>query len=702
MDKYFAQRESKELVDHLQEFDADWNNLITPQENGIGAVWSRNINIYYNNIIYGDSGTSLGFDGDQGELVKMIVPQARSLNTQFLSLTTKQKLHFEPQALSTEALALSDNRVASALCDKVVFEQQMDEKSYRLAELASLFGSAYYFVKWDMSRGKDVGYDSEQGKTVYTGSPRVSVHSPLDLAFDYTIENFQDQDWVRIRYLANRWDLIAEFPDLEEGVRRLPKAMQESDQVFYWQMKMNDDMVWVYEFLHRTTAALPLGRHTVYCDSNTVFHDDDNAYRDDSGAFIPITEMKPEPIAGTGFGYPIFCNLIPLQEMLDHNFSAIASNNNAYAVKSILNPTGNDINVKHIQNLKFINYKPMNVQGGGRPEILDLNSQNSELYNFNQTIIQNMQQIYAINSAIRGEPGAGITSGTAIATLSANAIEFAQNFTKAYVSANERIMYYAILCYRNFAKYPDIVAVTGPNDSQMAKEFVGSDLQTISRVRCSIANPLMATAAGKLEIANNLLQTGQINPKKYFKILEGAPIESLFDKEINEQSYIQEENDELRKEDGEEVFAFAEDDHPVHIQEHKSLLDNIAVRKNQALSQKIRDHIGEHYDLAKNTDALLYQMIKTGQIPEAILAQNMQMQMMQQQQQMMGPPPMPMGPEGGPPQGPPPEGAGLPPPGAMAPPNLGPPAGVAEPQQPLPAIENQNLGGLAPPPPTGV
>jgi hypothetical protein len=42
----------------------------------------------------------------------------------------------------------------------------------------------------------------------------------------------------------------------------------------------------------------------------------------------------------------------------------------------------------------------------------------------------------------------------------------------------------------------------------------------------------MATAAGKFEVANNLLQQGMLsNPKKYFMLLEGAPLKTLFQRQ---------------------------------------------------------------------------------------------------------------------------------------------------------------------------
>jgi hypothetical protein len=639
--KYFAADTAQALISEINSFDNEWAQTVNADQTGLASVWARNVNSYYQNVMVGDSQSGLQFLGQQGEYVRSLVPQARSLNTQFLSLITKQRLTFEPIALSTDAATLADTRVANALCKQIASDQDLDIKASKAAELASLMGASYLKACWDYSRGKPVGI-AEDGSMKFSGDLKIECLSQLDVNYLWFIENFYDLDWVKVRVLKNRWDLVAAYPDLENEIKMLPSIYQGVNPLMIGSMIQNDDMVFVYEFYHRTTPALPEGRLTIYCDEHTVFFDDVNPYVDSDGAFIPIVQMKPEPIEGTGFGYPIYSNILPLQEILDHNVSAAATNNVAFGVRSILNPIGNDINVKHIEGLNFINYRPLNVAGGGSPTVLDLNASNGEIYRMTDLCLANMQQIYNLNSAIRGEPPAGVTAASALATLSANAIEFTQPFARAYTHALEKLMYYSLLCYKNFANEDMVVAVTGPNDSTMAKQFKASDLDSIKRVQCPIANPLMATAAGRLEVANQLLSTGQFSIQKYLKVLEGAPVDVLYDTEFDEQNYIQEENDNLKSGRAELVKALVTDDHAQHIRNHKALLDNTAIRNNPAISEPVLNHILEHFELAKQTDLVLYQMLKTGQLPvDLIQAQQQQEAAAQAQAQAQAEMPVP-------------------------------------------------------------
>jgi len=107
MKEYFATEESSKFVKECLGFNDTWQNNITGGAQGIAAVWFRNLSYYYGTVLNGAGyNSSLEYGGEEGELVKMLVPQARSLNQQFLSITTKQKLNFEPLADSSDSKTL--------------------------------------------------------------------------------------------------------------------------------------------------------------------------------------------------------------------------------------------------------------------------------------------------------------------------------------------------------------------------------------------------------------------------------------------------------------------------------------------------------------------------------------------------------------------------------------------------------------------
>lgn len=596
MREYSAHKDPKGFAEDIMGVVSTWNNAIGTGSQGIAGVWFRNLRYYFNNILMGSgSDSGLDFGGQEGELVKMLVPQARSLNQQFLSIATKQKLNFSAEADSTDAETLSTTRLANGLTQQIIRDQKLDMKGFRMAEMVTMTGFGYLAPWWNFMSGKTIG-QNEDGDLLYAGKMNIMHILPTDVIFDHTREDFYDLDKVTVRIAVNRYDLMEKYPRLKDQIATLPGIMSDGDSLTWFYQQFNDDYVYQYHTFLRSSPALENGRYQIMCSSEVICYDDANPYRNDDGAYIPLVQMKPEPITGTGFGYPMFSNILPIQEMLDHSFSAIASNQAANAVQSILNPIGNDVSVANIGGLNFMNYKPQNVPGGGKPEALQLTASSPETYKFIDLLLSHMQMIYNVNSAMRGEPPPGVTSGTAIATLTTNGIEFAQNFIKAYVDSMETVMSMSIYAYKNFASEDMIVNMVGPNRTTLSREFKGADLMPIKRIICRISNPLLATSAGRLEIANNLLQQGQIkDPQAYFDVLEGAPERVMYDDIEDENSLIHKENDDLR--DKKQVFALYFDNHKKHIEAHKTLTYDPEIRRNSPLLQSILAHIQEHEQL---------------------------------------------------------------------------------------------------------
>lgn len=610
-EQYFARKEAKDVVNSCESFIGNWFGTIGNTVNGIAAVWSRNLRYYYSPFVSGTGGDSgLEFVGNQGELVKMMVPQARSLVQQFISIVTKQKLAFECEALSADAMTMADTRVADSIVSQDVRQEDLDVKGVQVCEHAMNIGTAYIATRWDMMKGKVRAVDQD-GRTMMTGAVDYKILLQTDVIFDYTKNNFYDNSWVLIRFPVNKYDLIATHPELEQEILLLPSVNRYIDTNIFQSIRFDDDYVYQYEFYHKTTPSMPDGRLIVFGDSKTILFDAENPYKCDEGAYIPVDQLKPEPIIGTSWGYPKFCDILPLQEMLDICFSSIATNNSTNGVQSILNPIGNDISVNNIGPMRFISYRPLGPNGGGKPEPLQLTQSSPETFKFIDMTRAYMMEIMNINGALRGSPPPGVTAGNALATLTTNAIEFTQNFSKAYISFMEKCLQKGIYARRNFCDFEDIVSMTGPNGATVAKKFIGTDLKNIKRVVAQVTNPLMATAAGKLEVASQLLQSGMVStPKKYFRILDGAPIRELYGDDEDQSEFIQQENDDMR--DGKDVFVLYVDDHPAHIQCHSALLNDTEIRRNDPNAKRILAHIEEHFNVMDQTDPRRQQVIHTG------------------------------------------------------------------------------------------
>ena len=590
--------------------------------NPVSQAWVRNTLAYYSHVLDPNSwDTSLVFQGDQGELVKMLVPQARSIVRQTITLITAQKLSFKALAKSEGRDVMNDVRLADGICNDTVEKQRLDTKGELLLENTLVLGGGFTKTTWDTSLGDP--WAASEGVLVHKGGVDISIHSPMDVYYEYKMGDWQKMDWVEVRVKKNKWDLIAQYPELEDELMKVPTVQDfHGINIYNSQQTVKDDYIWCYELYHKPTPAMPAGRMIFYASDKAVFYDGQNEY-----GCIPVEPCIPEQCSGAFLGVPFFSSLLPMQEMLDICFSAIGTNNANLGVQNVTIPRGAAISVEQIQGMNWISYTPQNIQGGGKPEPLQLVQSAPETFKFIDLLHSHLQQVGNSSPALRGNPPPGVTSGTAFATLSANAIEFMKGTSKAYFACMKNTMEHAINANRKFAKIPQEVAMRGKTSLAQVREYTGKDLDNIHSISITLQNPLMQTMAGRIEISDKLMSSGLITtPQDYFTILEGGDLTNLTDNKTTENDLVMSENELLA--DGKEVFALWSDNHPYHIHKHKKLLDDPNVRFYSDKIEVIQAHIMEHSQLAQTTDPMLYQMAQTGQMPEM-------------QPQMMGAPPPP-------------------------------------------------------------
>lgn len=606
--------------------------------NPIWQMWQRNTYSYYSTVLDAQSWfTALQFVGEQGELVKMSVPQARSLIRQLVTLITKQKLAFQGLAKTDGSEVTENVRICNAVCEEVVEKTKLDLMAEQLVEDGMVIGTGFLKTTWRSDLGQPIAVE-ENERVVYEGDIEITVPHIMDMLYNFQIPRWEDLDWVQVRVRRNRWNLIAQHPDLTEQLMKLPAVSTELRSRSYMGFDDNDT-VYVYEVYHRPTPSLPRGRMLIYGDAHCVLYDDINRY-----GCIPVEQYKPEPIKGLNFGYPMLSNLLPAQEMYDHEFSSVATNHGALGVQNITAARGSDVNCEALGGMNYIWYTPQDIPGGGKPEPLNLLQDSPSSLKFAEALLSNMQQMSNINAAVRGEVPQS-SSGVAIATLTTNALEFLTSYSKAMINCLERSMFCAVKSYREFATTERLVRMTGKNFQAFSRKFNAQDLDPIVGVKIQMINPLMQTMAGRVEIADKAIERGLVtNMQEYVSILDGEPLTKLFQPQASQNDLIQAENDAMM--DGTQAIVLSTDNHPRHIMMHSTLLNDPIVRSDGQRVNLILQHILQHLDLAKSTDPVLMAMVQTGQMPPM-------------PPPMSGPEMMPGGPQpemGAEPPSPPPEG----------------------------------------------
>lgn len=626
--KYFAADDADETVNYLVQKSTYWFNLLNANRyiDKLRRSWESYHGAYYDSS-YSDS-HSISFGGESGELTNMAVNHYRNIARHIHTMITSSRPAFQPRSINTDYKSQVQTTLASGLLEYYMREKKLEQYLKTAAEYAIVLGTGYIKMEWnatsgeiydyiDPSEDEIFGYDDEgnplddSGEVlepfpVYEGDVEFTNLSPFDVVFDSTKESPMDHDWVLCRTFKNKFDLIAKYPEMKEEIL---KIRTKSDlQSYRLSLTSIDDTVDipVYEFYHRRTESMPDGRYLLYLDTDTVLMDTAMPYRS-----LPVYSIMPSHYLGTPYGYTPMFDLMPLQDAVNSLYSTILTNNNAFGVQSILNPRGNDIRIAQVEEgLNFIEYNPV-VGGGqsGKPEPLQLTQSAPETYNFLQMLVKDMETISGVNSVARGNPESSLKSGAALALVQSQALQFISGLQQSYVMMIENLGTGLIELLQDFAKVPRVAAIAGKSNKMKMQEFSSKDIESISRVVVDVGNALASTTAGRVQMADNLIQMGLItNAEQYFSVINTGRLETMTEGANNQALLIRAENERLV--DGEtDVVATAVDKHSLHIREHMNVLADPDLRMDAELSTRVLAHINEHIQLLQTTDPNLLALI---------------------------------------------------------------------------------------------
>ena len=287
-------------------------------------------------------------------------------------------------------------------------------------------------------------------------------------------------------------------------------------------------------------------------------------------------------------------------------YSAVLSNQNAFAVQNVISPRGADVTAEQVSgSLNFIEYNPV---AGAKPEALNLLETSPETYNFISLLERTAETISGVNSVSRGNPESSLKSGNALALVQSMSLQFVSGLQQSYVKMVEDVGTGLINMLKDFAAVPRVAMIVGESNRSYMKEFSGDDLSSVNRVIVDFGNPLAKTTAGRVQMAEQLLQMGLIKtPEQYISVINTGKLETMTDGIDKQLLLTKAENEKML--DGEVVIAVATEKHSIHIKEHGDILADPDLKNDPELVRRVQSHIQEHIDLLRNTDPDLLVML---------------------------------------------------------------------------------------------
>ena len=330
---------------------------------------------------------------------------------------------------------------------------------------------------------------------------------------------------------------------------------------------------------------------------------------------VPLYRLCAQNQRGTGFGYTPAYDLLGIQEGVNGLYSTIITNQSTFGVQNIMIPSGSNVSLAELSDgLNLLTYDPKL----GKPESLNLTATPAEIFNFLEKMEKTMETIAGVNSVARGNPEASLKSGSALALVQSMALQFISGLQQSYVTLLEDMGTRLINIMKANAKEPRMIEISGKNNKSYMKQFTVGDITDIDRVVVDFGNPVSRTTAGKVDMANTLLQNGMVeNPAQYFQVISTGKLEPLIEGKQSEIMLIRSENEAMTE--GKPVSAVLTDNHPIHVLEHKAVLSSVESRRDPNIVTAVLNHVQEHINLWKTADPSLLQMLQEPLPPPPVI-----------------------------------------------------------------------------------
>jgi len=334
-------------------------------------------------------------------------------------------------------------------------------------------------------------------------------------------------------------------------------------------------------------------------DAETVLFDGPLQYRE-----IPIYRLSAGRMIKTPMSYSVGFDIQPLQEMIDMVNSIAATNLSAFGVGSIIADKGAQVNYRQLSG----GMKLLEINDGKRVEPFNMTHIPAEANNWLAVWEASAQLLSGVNNIARGNPESKTLSGAAMALLASQAILYNSDYQRSYSKLIAKVGTGIVNFLKDFSATKRMIAITGVANRSYMKEFTSEDISDISRVAVDLGSSLAKTTAGKLQIADQLLERGMLKTaEEYIAVLTTGNFDTLIEGEQKELLLIRSENEFLK--DGKEIIVIASDNHPLHIREHKAVLADPESRLDDAVRKQALSHMQEHIEIMKTTDPNLLSIL---------------------------------------------------------------------------------------------
>lgn len=521
----------------------------------------------------------------------------------------KAKAQVRPATSDDEDVASASlsTKLIDAVCKENDFSPQL-----QMANLWSeVTGTAFFKVSWDSLKGHALDKDGK----VMEGDVTISLCPPFEIfPENLAISDLDKQPSImHVKVLTENevkriWGKevrggevnVFSFDNAQISggfgyTASLPKIVSEK----------REDGVVVIEKYEMPTKEYPLGRLIIVA-GDTLLYKGDLPYMvgEDGNRGYPFAKMVCIDSLTSFFGTSVVERIIPVQRAYNTVKNRKHEFMNRIAVGVMAVEDGScdidDLEEEGLPPGKVVVYR----QGSTPPIMLNPTQVPNEFSREEEKLLNEFVMISGVSEVTTySQVPSNVSSGVAISLL------LEQDDTRISLTADslraciKRIGKIILRLYRQFAKVPRLKRITGDNGDVEIASFCAGNVDSEDIVFDTI-NDIEDTLSARRAMVYDLLRLGLFSDEqgrmsdntkaKVFEILGFGNWEEGRNKEELHRKKALKENITLERED---VTPDVYDNHAIHIDEHVRMCVSSICQNNDAIRQRVGDHIAKHNEL---------------------------------------------------------------------------------------------------------
>jgi hypothetical protein len=466
---------------------------------------------------------------------------------------------------------------------------------------------------------------------IRTGTIEAETYDPTNLILDPEAQTHRVR-WLITRKYTNRWDVATRYAKNDPALfKKITEMTRPKDEKLRLDVNIVtkdgascSDEIPVFTFWHQKTHACPNGKRVVFLNAQTILHVSDLGDLPD----IPVRRIAPANIRGTPFGYSEAWDLIAPQRACDILTSISLTNMKTFGVGSLVAPKGSGIKATDVtEGLKLLEFNQ--TGNDSKPSVLAMPQTPQTVWQGHESWVKQMGTLIGVNGVTRGDPEKSLESGSALALVVAQSVQFVSDFSEEVLNFQRKratdTIRLVIINLKSEAEF----AVLGDSVSPMEK-FSGQGIKNVLRVDIKAVNPMAKTIQGRFQLGTFLAERypQTVTPQQVMHMIENGTLDPITEDSNAEERNLMRENELLAKgigpppkvpkmdpltgkpmldpmtlqpmterkaEPGKQYVRALLTDNPMkHAQKHVALLSSPAARQNPKVYTAVLDHLEEH------------------------------------------------------------------------------------------------------------